>query len=62
MPLDIKIKRQIESPLHTTLIVELGGSLDTATAQVNAYRHGTLIHDWVKAGVSIRPVLTFRSR
>ena len=32
MPLDIKIKRQIDSPRHTTLIVELGGSLDTATA------------------------------
>jgi len=32
MPLDIKIKRQVDSPRHTTLTVELGGSLDTATA------------------------------
>jgi anti-anti-sigma factor len=32
MPLDIKIKRQTDSPRHITLTVELGGSLDTATA------------------------------
>jgi anti-sigma B factor antagonist len=32
MPLDIKIKRKTDSPSHTTLTVELGGSLDTATA------------------------------
>jgi len=32
MPLDIKIKRQTDSPHHITLTVELGGSLDTATA------------------------------
>jgi anti-anti-sigma factor len=32
MPLDINIKRQIDSHRNVTLIVELGGSLDTATA------------------------------
>ena len=32
MPLDINIKRQTDSHRNTTLTVELGGSLDTATA------------------------------
>ena len=32
MPLDIKIKRTIDAQRHTALTVELGGSLDTATA------------------------------
>ncbi len=32
MLLDIKIKRQTDSPHHTVLTVELGGSLDTVTA------------------------------
>jgi anti-anti-sigma regulatory factor len=32
MPLDIKIKRATDSQRNVTLTVELGGSLDTATA------------------------------
>jgi anti-sigma B factor antagonist len=32
MPLDINIKRQTDSHRNATLTVELGGSLDTATA------------------------------
>lgn len=32
MPLDINIKRQTDSQQNLTLTVELGGSLDTATA------------------------------
>jgi anti-anti-sigma factor len=32
MPLDIKIKRQVDNNRNTTLTVELDGSLDTATA------------------------------
>ena len=47
MPLDIKIKRRIDAHRHTSLTVELGGSLDTATAPQLEKQLATALDDQV---------------
>ena len=61
MPLDIKIKRKTDSPSHTTLTVELGGSLDTATAPELEKQLNAALDDQVKDLIFDLGKLTFIS-
>lgn len=61
MPLDIKIKRQVNGPRNTTLTVELGGSLDTATAPQLEKELTTVLDDEVKDLIFDLAKLTFIS-
>ena len=61
MPLDIKIKRQVHGPGHTTLTVELGGSLDTATAPELEKQLNDALDDQVKDLIFDLAKLTFIS-
>jgi len=61
MPLDINIKRQTDSPRHTTLTVELGGSLDTATAPELEKQLNAELDDQVKDLIFDLAKLTFIS-
>jgi anti-sigma B factor antagonist len=61
MPLDINIKRQIDSRKNTTLIVELGGSLDTATAPQLEKQLASALDDQVKDLIFDLAKLTFIS-
>ena len=61
MPLDIKIKRKTNSPSHTTLTVELGGSLDTATAPELQKQLTPALDDEVKDLIFDLAKLTFIS-
>ncbi|HEX8310634.1 MAG TPA: STAS domain-containing protein [Chthoniobacteraceae bacterium] len=61
MPLDINITRKTDSPHHTTLNVDLGGSLDTATApELEKQLNATLV-DEVKDLIFNLANLTFIS-
>jgi anti-sigma B factor antagonist len=61
MPLDIKIKRQSDGHQHTTLTVELGGSLDTATAPQLEKELTPVLDDQVKDIIFDLAKLTFIS-
>jgi anti-sigma B factor antagonist len=61
MPLDIKIKRAIDAHRHTTLTVELGGSLDTATAPQLEKQLSAALDDQVKDLIFDLAKLTFIS-
>jgi len=61
MPLEINIKRQIDSRKHTALIVELGGSLDTATAPQLEKQLAAALDDQVKDLIFDLAKLTFIS-
>jgi anti-sigma B factor antagonist len=61
MPLDIKIKRAADAHHNTTLTVELGGSLDTATAPQLEKQLGTALDDTVKVLIFDLANLTFIS-
>jgi len=61
MPLDIKIKRATDSQHNVTLTVELGGSLDTATAPQLEKQLTAELNDQVKDLVFDLAKLTFIS-
>ena len=61
MLLDITIKRQIDNPRHTTVTVELGGSLDTSTAPELEAQLQAALDDDVKDLVFDLAKLTFIS-
>jgi anti-sigma B factor antagonist len=61
MPLETNIKRQIDSRNKTTLIVELGGSLDTATAPQLEKQLAAALDDQVKDLIFDLAKLTFIS-
>lgn len=61
MPLDIEIKRTTDSRQNTTLTVELGGSLDTATAPQLEKELAAALDDQVKDLVFNLAKLTFIS-
>jgi anti-anti-sigma factor len=61
MPLDIEIKRTTDSRQNTTLTVELGGSLDTATAPQLEKQLTAALDDKVKDLVFDLAKLTFIS-
>jgi len=61
MPLDIKIKRATDSQRNVTLTVELGGSLDTATAPQLEKQLTAELNDQVKDLVFDLAKLTFIS-
>lgn len=61
MALDINIKRQIDNQRNTTLTVELGGSLDTATAPQLEAQLTAALNSQVKALVFDLAKLTFIS-
>ncbi len=61
MPLDIKIKRQIDDRRNTIVTVELGGSLDTATAPELEKQLSATLDDQVKDLIFDLAKLTFIS-
>jgi len=61
MPLDIKIKRQVDSNRNTTLTVELDGSLDTATAPQLEKQLAAALNDGVNDLIFDLAKLTFIS-
>ena len=61
MPLDIKIKRATDSQRNVTMTVELGGSLDTATAPQLEKQLTAELNDQVKDLVFDLAKLTFIS-
>ena len=61
MPLDIKIKRQVHGNRNDTLTVELGGSLDTATAPQLEKQLSAALDDQVKDLIFDLAKLTFIS-
>jgi anti-anti-sigma factor len=61
MSLDIKIKRNTDSSHNATLTVELGGSLDTATAPALEKQLNAALDDQVKDLVFDLAKLTFIS-